>query len=225
MFAILSDDTVWLLQRGLAVPSDTFRLPKGMFSCVVVPMRSPLVPAVLLFCVAAILLCGCIEPPIKEPVVTVQDIRLEDVSLRTMTFNTTIIIFNPNGFGVDLNRVAFDVYYDDSGDHYLGHGERTNITVKENGNTTVTVPVIIGNAPAVQAFGSLMQHGSLEIKVNGSAFIDVKVTEFEEKFENRRTFSTEDFGAFIPLSSPGGSGINLTGGLRQLGGLLGVVAG
>ena len=103
--------------------------------------------------------------------------------------------------------------------------ENVTIDVKENGNTTVIIPVSVSNIPAIQAFGSLVQKGNLTVKVNGSAFVDIKVTEYELPFQQQRVFTTEDFEAFMPLSALGGTGINISGGLQQLGGLLGSLAG
>jgi LEA14-like dessication related protein len=167
-----------------------------------------------------ILIAGCMEPPIKEPTVTVGDIALSDVSLQAITVNTTVVISNPNPIGAKLNKVAFDVYYLDDGQNYLGHGEKTDIEVANNGNTTVTIPVIIRNIPALQATGSLVKKGSIVIVVNGSAFIDVKVTSFEKRFEQSRKFQAADFEGILPTTSLLGTSVNVTEKLGQLGGLL-----
>jgi LEA14-like dessication related protein len=167
-----------------------------------------------------ILIAGCMEPPIREPVVSVSDIALSDVSLKAMTVNTTVVIYNPNPLGAKLNTVAFDVYYLDDGQHYLGHGEKSNIEVRENGNTTIIIPVTIGNIPALEATGSLVRKGSLVLTVNGSAFIDVKVTSFEKRFEQGREFQARDFEGILPGKSLVGSSVNITEKLEQLGGFL-----
>ena len=106
-----------------------------------------------IFIIIAVFLftAGCTEPPIRAPVVTVSDIGLSDVTLQTMTVNATVVIFNPNPIGAKLNKVAFDVYYVDDAQNYLGHGEKTNIDVISSGNTTVTIPVTIGNIQAIKA--------------------------------------------------------------------------
>jgi LEA14-like dessication related protein len=142
-----------------------------------------------------------------------------------MTVNTTVIIFNPNPIGATLNKVAFDVYYLDDTGHYLGHGEQTGIVIKENGNTTVTIPVKIGNIPALQAVGSLVRKGSITLKVNGSAFIDVKVTSFEKRFERSREFQASDFEDILPVTSLGGTSINVTEKVAQARGLLDALSG
>ncbi len=189
-------------------------------------MQRPILAAILLLFGFLILSAGCTEPPVKEPVVTVTDISLSEISLRTMTVNTTVRIHNPNPIGAELSKVTFSVYYRDGSDTYIGHGEKTGIEVKESGNTTVVIPVTMENVPAVTAVGSFIRKGSITILVNGSAFIDVKVTSFEKKFSQSRTFRYEDFRDRLPLSSiEETTGINVSERLQQAKGFLDTVAG
>ena len=169
-----------------------------------------------------IVCAGCMEPPIKEPTASVSDIAFSDISLKTMKVNTTVIIHNPNPIGAKLNKVAFDVYYLDDIPAYLGHGEQTNISVVQNGNTTVIIPVAVENIQALNALGSLLRKGSITLIVNGSAFIDVKVTSFEKRFEQNKTFLAGDLG--LPQNPIPGTSVNITDAVRQLGGLLDAVS-
>jgi len=137
-----------------------------------------------------------------------------------MTVNTTVNIYNPNPVGATLNKVAFDVYYLDGTGHYLGHGEQTNIVVKEHGNTTVTIPVKIGNVQALQAMGSLVRKGTITLRVNGSAFIDLKALSYALPFERSQEFRAGEFADLVPEISLGGTTINVTEGLEQARGLL-----
>ena len=184
-------------------------------------------PIRLVFLVFAVFLltCGCMsEPPIKQPTVTVSDISLADVSLRTLTVITTVLIDNPNPVGGHLNKVMFDVWYlDDGKPAYLGHGEQTNIDVKENGNTSVEIPVTISNLQALYALGSLSQKGSIVLMVNGSAFVDVKVTSWEMKFEKEREFAASEFDAYLPVSALGS--LNVTGGIETAKGIWSQITG
>jgi LEA14-like dessication related protein len=183
-------------------------------------MKPHVLSTILLLLGIISLTCGCMEQPIKEPTVTVSDISLADVSLQSLTVNTTVNIYNPNPVGAKLNKLAFDVYYLDDTLNYLGHGEKTGIVVKENGNTTVTIPVTIGNIPAISAVGSLVREGSLTLNINGSAFIDVKVTSFEKRFEQSTVFQAGEFEGLLPLTTIPGTGINVADTLGDLGGLL-----
>lgn len=166
---------------------------------------------------------GCTQPALKDPVVTVGNITLSDVSLQAMTVNTTVNIFNPNPVGADLRKVAFDVWYIDDSPHYLGHGEQSGVSVKENGNTSIMIPVKIGTVQAAQGVGSLIQKGTLLIRVNGSAAIDLKLTTYTKPFEQTREFSVSEFEDLIPVKTIPGTDISVSEGIQQLGGLLGSV--
>jgi LEA14-like dessication related protein len=137
-----------------------------------------------------------------------------------MTVNTTVVIDNPNPLGATLDKVAFDVYYVDDIEHYLGHGEQANIVIQENGNTTVAIPVKIGNVQALQAVASLIQKGSITLKVNGSAFVDLKALSYELPFERSQVFQSDEFTNLLPEVSVAGTSINITEGLERARGLL-----
>jgi LEA14-like dessication related protein len=175
---------------------------------------------VLLVFVIVLLTAGCTGPVLKEPVVTIGNISLSDVSLQTMTVNTTVNILNPNPVGAEIRKVSFDVWYLDGTLHYLGHGEQSGFAVKENGNTSVTVPVRIGTVQAAQGVGSLVRNGSLLIRVNGSAVIDLGVTTYEKPFEQDRTFQAGEVSGLLPATIPG-TDINVSAGIQQIGGWLG----
>jgi len=177
-------------------------------------------PRALIVLALFILAAGCTQPPLQDPVVTVGNITLSDVSLQAMTVNTTVNIFNPNPVGADLKKVAFDVWYDDGSPQYLGHGEQSGIAIRGDGNTSVTIPVTIGTVQAAQAAGSLIRKGSIVIRVNGTATIDLKLTTWEKPFSESREFSADEFAGLVPATIPG-TDLNVSEGIRKLGGLLG----
>lgn len=173
-------------------------------------MRTYLLSGIFLLFFLCILFAGCsTEPPVKPPVVTVADVTLSDVSLRTLTVNTTVNIFNPNPVGADLKRTVFDLYYVSGGsDQYLGHGELAQISIKESGNTSVTIPVKIGTVQAAQAVGTLVKDGSLTVKVNGTAAIDLKLMTYDLPFAQQRVFYLEEFTNLLPEISVAGMSVN-----------------
>ena len=150
----------------------------------------------------AILLCtaGCSQPALKDPVVSVSSVSLSDVSPGSMTVNTTLTIFNPNPVGADLKNITFDVWYLDDGEHYLGHGDRSGITIRESGNTSVAIPVRIGTIEAAQGIASLIRKGSLTVMINGSAFVDLRLTTYEKKFSRSEEFTAQEFSGLVPPS-------------------------
>ena len=192
-------------------------------------MKNPLL-SVLLFFAILIFTAGCMEPfiqepPVQEPSVSVSDITVSDISLETIKVNTTIIIFNPNPVDAKLTRVALDLYYLDDAKNYLGHGEESTIDVIKNGNTTVNLPVTIGNVKALKALGSLVQKGSITLYVNGSARMEIKGKSFEKPFEQSKEFRARDFESLLPMTTIPGTSVNITEKLQQLKGLLDAVRG
>jgi LEA14-like dessication related protein len=184
--------------------------------------------SILLFFAILIFTAGCIEPfvqepPIQEPFVSVSDITVSDISLETIKVNTTILIFNPNPVDAKLNSVALDLYYIDDTRNYLGHGEQTSIDVIKDGNTTVILPVTIGNIQALSALGSLVQKGSITLSVNGSAHIDVKGKVFVKPFDQSKEFRARDFKSLLPMTTIPGTSVSITEIVQQLRGVLDAV--
>ena len=174
-------------------------------------MKLSLLSVVPVIIAIFILAAGCSQPALKDPVVTVGDITLSDVSLQAMTVNTTVNIFNPKPVGADLKNVAFDVWYQDDTPHYLGRGEQSGITVKENGNTSIAIPVRTGTVLAAHGVGSLVQKGSILIRINGSAVIDLNLTTYEKPFEQTQTFSAGGFTSLLPAIIRGRISVSLKG--------------
>jgi LEA14-like dessication related protein len=188
-------------------------------------MKNPLPVCILLLISMGIFVAGCMEPPVQEPVVSVGDIAVSDVSLQTITVNTTVSIYNPNPVAGKINKIAFDLYYLDDTKNYLGHGEQSALDLPKDGNTTVTIPVSIGNVQALKALGSLVRTGSITLNVNGSAFIDIKAMSFEKHFEQSKEFKARDLESLMPVTAIPGTSINVTEKIQQLRGLLDLVKG
>ena len=192
-------------------------------------MKNRLLSILLIFAIL-IFIAGCMEPliqepPIQEPSVSVSEITVSDISLETITVNTTIIIFNPNPVDAKLTKVALDLYYLNDAQNYLGHSEQSTIDVIKNGNTTVDLPVTIGNVKALKALGSLVQKGAITLYVNGSAHIDIKGKSFEKPFEQSKEFRARDFKSLLPITTIPGTSINISEKVQQLRGLVDAVRG
>jgi LEA14-like dessication related protein len=179
-------------------------------------MKNHLLTGILLLFAIFIFTAGCMETPIQEPTVSVSDIAVSDVSLETIRVNTTVIIYNPNPTEAQLKSVALDLYYLDDSKNYLGHGEQSTIGIIKEGNTTVTLPVSIGNIQALKALGSLVKKGSITLYVNGSARIDITGKSFEKPFEQSKEFRARDFESLLPLTTVPGTSLNITEKVEQL---------
>ena len=186
-------------------------------------MRNHLLSCIFLLITMGIFVAGCMEAPVQEPMVSVGDIAVSEVSLPAITVNTTVIIYNPNQITGKINNITVDLYYLDDSENYLGHGEQSAIDVIKDGNTTVTIPITIGNVQALRALGSLVRKGSIILSVNGSANIDIKTKSFEKHFEQSKEFRVRDFESLLPVITIPGTSINVTEKAEQIRELLDLV--
>ena len=147
--------------------------------------RLSLLP-LLLACILLGFFSGC-SAPLREPNVTVQDITLDSVSLRSLELGTVLRFENPNPVAITLANVTFDVYYETgTGREYLGHGGRENLTLPKNQPTVYRIPVEIDNLQALKGLAVLVREGSLPVVVNGTAAVDLKVMTVKVPFEKRK---------------------------------------
>ncbi len=144
-----------------------------------------------LLIVIAIAVSGCTQQ-IQKPTVSVSNINVRGITLQTLNLDVNIIIDNPNAVGANLTKIAFDMYYlQDSQAKYLGHGEQYNVEVRPQGQTTVTVPVVVENQQVIRALMQAVRNGAITIKTSGSASLDLKVTTFEIPFETSNEIKLE----------------------------------
>ena len=143
----------------------------------------------------AIAVSGCteqIQEQIQKPTVSVSSINVKGITPQNLNLYVHVIIDNPNPVGANLTKVAFDIYYLENGQSkYLGHGEKYNVEVRKQGQTTVTVPVVVENQQAINALMEAAKKGAITIRTSGSAFLDLKVTTFEIPFETSNEIRLE----------------------------------
>lgn len=140
-------------------------------------------PAVIFLTIALLCSAGCAVPPLEEPTVTVDGIGIENVTPQRTDLSLRLIVENPNPIGATLALVSFDVYFLDTGQAvYLAHGEQEGIEIQPAGETNVTVPVTVSNAPLVRAVLRGLQDGAITLRVNGSATLDYGIATFEVPF-------------------------------------------
>jgi LEA14-like dessication related protein len=158
--------------------------------CINAPLMTPKYSYIFLIALL-ILLGGCLSAPFQKPTVHVTDARLTSISLSEADIDVVTTITNPNPVGATLNRLAFDLYYQDINSEwaYLGHGEHDTITIRADGDTPVTVPVSVRNIPTVNAILTTAVYGYLNLRVQGSASIDTPIGILELPFDEYVTMT------------------------------------
>lgn len=139
---------------------------------------------------AIILLLILLTPVSLNYIIKELTIEFSEVSIKSITFYTTTVeikanLQNPNPIGVNLDKLTYNIYFQEEKDdwEFLAKGEKEDISIKANGNTTITIPLEIDNIQAIisalQGFGK----ESTTILVNGSMIVDFKLFSHEIFFE------------------------------------------
>lgn len=118
--------------------------------------------------------------------VHVVGISLKSVSLTTITVNVTLSVHNSSPIGAVLHRVAYDIYFEESGNWVpLGNADKTEDTaIKANSSTNLDVINEIGTLSAAGAlYQAYKQGGSVNLKVTGSAWVGIGPITMEVPFE------------------------------------------
>ncbi|WP_202320628.1 LEA type 2 family protein [Archaeoglobus neptunius] len=162
---------------------------------------------ILLVVLTGGLLPLCAQLTLQKPTVSIDNIKVESVSVTpgkgvTLDLSVRIIVSNPNPFGAHLTKIAYDIYLLNGKESYLGHGEKEDVTIRKQGNTTIEIPTTMNLD--TKTFGrildSLEKQGSIKLKVSGSAYLDLKITTFEVPFEKTEVITPSAFTSI--LSTP-----------------------
>jgi LEA14-like dessication related protein len=118
-----------------------------------------------------IVISGCTALP-KSPEVSVAGVSVISLSFSSLSLDVTLLVNNPNSFGITLKSLSFDVYYQSGNDWvYLSHGEKTGIVI-DPGENEVTVPVTVSSAELLRSMAELITTGNLTLQVRGTASPD-----------------------------------------------------
>ena len=113
----------------------------------------------------------------QEPIVHLQDIRLNGVGLTGGNLDVKLSVYNPNGFRLDATRMTYSVLVGDQVQFATGTVD-SRFTVNENDSTTVTIPVSFTYSGIGAAGRQMMNTGGVNYKVNGDVTVGTVVGNF-----------------------------------------------
>jgi len=153
-------------------------------------MRWKILP--ILAVVIAMLVAGC-APKISKPEAEVSTVTLKNIGLTSTDVNVKVKVTNNNPIGANLNKITYDLYFKKEGEwNYLGKGKKTEkVHIRKQGQTTIGIPTTINNVSVLESLVPLARKGSVDIKVDGSVFLDLKATSYEIPFKKITTIETE----------------------------------
>jgi LEA14-like dessication related protein len=123
-------------------------------------------------------------PILKDPVVTLEDIRLRKVSLSSLELDVTIRVENPNPLGITLRELPFTVMCSSGHtDQQLACGNTGRVKITGMGCTVLHIPVTSQNAALISALATFVMKGGVQVTVRGTATIDAVLFCWSVPFE------------------------------------------
>lgn len=133
-----------------------------------------------------------VENVAPNPDILTLDLR--NLSLTTATVDVTVTVENPNPIGATLDRIAYDIYFEENGRWvHLGTADRLeDVTIRASSSTAFDISNDITILSACRAlFQAVTTEVTVNIKVSGSAWFKVGPASFEVPFEEVRALSAD----------------------------------
>jgi LEA14-like dessication related protein len=109
---------------------------------------------------------------LSDPVVTLEGVRLENISLSSVVLAITIRVENKNPVGATLESCPFTVSYRNAGaTTVIATGDTGSAKIAAASSTVVPVRVTSDNAALPVALAAFVTGGKLDLSINGTAKI------------------------------------------------------
>jgi LEA14-like dessication related protein len=149
--------------------------------------RLSLIAAVMV----AVLVTACAtlgRAAFKEPVVTLQNVRVNGLGLNGGSVDILLNVYNPNHFNLDATRVTYKLFVDTIP---LGTGATdSRFTVSDGDTTQVPLPLSFTWSGIGQAARSLMSTGTVNYRVVGDLTVGSSVGTFTLPYDRTGRFSS-----------------------------------
>ena len=123
-----------------------------------------------------------------EPVVTLQDVRLQGLGLTGGSMDVVLNVYNPNGFQLDATQLTYRVFVDTV--HFADGVMDSQFIVPAGDSAVVRVPVNFTYAGVGQAGRTLMNTGTVNYRVAGNVRVGTPIGAFTVPYDRTGRFST-----------------------------------
>lgn len=121
---------------------------------------------------------------LRDPVVTLEEVRLTKISLASLDLEVTVRFGNPNPLGITLRELPFTVLCSSGHtDQQFASGNTGRVRIAGRGSTVLRIPVTSQNAALVNAFAAMVTKGGFQVTIRGTATIDAVLFGWEVPFE------------------------------------------
>ena len=113
----------------------------------------------------------------QQPIVHLQDVRVNGVGLTGGNLDVKLSVYNPNGYRMDATRMTYNVIVGDSVRFATGAVD-SRFTVNSNDSSIVTVPVSFTYTGIGAAGRQLINTGGVNYHVTGDVTVGTVVGNF-----------------------------------------------
>src|SRR5215212_3612324 len=133
--------------------------------------------------------CGALgKQAFQQPVVHLQDVRVNGLGMTGGNLDVKLSVYNPNGFRLDATRMTYNVLVGDSVRFAQGTVDN-RFTVNSNDSSVVTIPVNFTYTGIGAAGRQLLNTGGVSYKVNGDVTVGTVVGNFSVPYTSTGRFN------------------------------------
>ena len=124
----------------------------------------------------------------QQPIVHLQDVRVNGLGLNGGNLDVKLSVYNPNGYRMDATRMSYNVLVGDSVRFAQGTVDN-RFTVNGNDSSVVTIPVNFTYAGIGAAGRQLLNTGGVNYRVNGDVTVSTVVGNFSVPYSSTGRFN------------------------------------
>src|SRR3954470_17540640 len=124
----------------------------------------------------------------QQPIVHLQDVRVNGLGLTGGNLDVKLSVYNPNGFKLDATHMTYNLFVGDS--VHMAEGTMDNrFTVNSNDSSFVTIPVNFTYAGIGAAGRQLLNTGGVNYRVTGDVTVGTVVGNFSVPYSSTGRFN------------------------------------
>lgn len=123
-----------------------------------------------------------------EPVVTLQNVRLNGVGLNGGNIDVVLNVYNPNGYRLDATQLNYRLLVGDNV-HVADGSLNERLTLQQGDTTRVAIPVSFTFAGIGEAGRQLLNTGAVNYRVTGDVNVATPVGSFTVPYSTTGRFS------------------------------------
>jgi hypothetical protein len=112
-------------------------------------------------------------PEIKEPVVTLERVKIHAIHLPSIGLEVTLKILNPNPIDAILRELPFTVFFHTGKDQKeIASGNTGRVEIPADGSIEIPVSVTSYDLALIEGLAEMVKRGRITFEVKGNAVID-----------------------------------------------------